>query len=211
MGETICLKLLTCKANVVHRTSGFHIPPKELCTQVFKDACATYTTELTTHTAQRDPEADDVFTVKNEEDIGPDTPKDEGGLTHVHDFYDSDAHMPDADDVDYDAYDKFISAKVFLPSEGEYKLGAIRKRQRDNKGIPLGQSDDNLIKYTSLCKVTFEDKSSYQVVTASIITENIYSQIDDEGHKRLVIKETMDHNTTDQVLQNTTRGTKTTE
>ena len=81
MGEAMCLKLLTCKAKVVHRTSVFPIPPKELGTQVFKDACATYTTELTTHIAQRDPEADDGFTIENEEDIGRATPNKRGG-TH---------------------------------------------------------------------------------------------------------------------------------
>ena len=118
--------------------------------------------------------------------------------------------MPEADDVDFDAYDKFISAKVMLPSEGVHKLGTVIKRKRDEDGELVGNSDPNPIKDTSIYIVDFDDESPSQEVTANIIAENIFSQIDDDGHERLVISEIIDHRTTKNIVTNSQEGSKTT-
>ena len=71
--------------------------------------------------------------------------------------------MPEADDVDHGAFDRYITAQVMLPVEGEMHIGTVRKRKLDANGVPIGKShsnpilDDKLdttprIQYSRYCK-----------------------------------------------------------
>ena len=101
-----------------------------------------------------------VFTDENAEEIGLVIPQDDDGDTPQFDFFDEDGQMPEANDVDFEAYDKFISAKVLLPSEGVQKIGTVRKTKRDEDSELIGRFDPDPIKDTSIYVVAFDNESS---------------------------------------------------
>ena len=142
----MCSKVLSYKGKVIHRTSVFQIPAEDINTEAFKDTCNVYKQQLAQNVGQRDPSADDGFMIEDEMDTCLANAQDNEEDTPQFDFFDTDSQMPEADDVDFDAYDKFISAKVMLPSKGVHKLGTVRKRKRDDDGEPVGKSDPNPIK-----------------------------------------------------------------
>ena len=89
--------------------------------------------------------------------------------------------MPEADDVDSDAFDKYITAQVMLPADDQMKLGTLRKRKLDENDIPIGKSNKHPVLDTALYEVEFADSPS-QFFNVNTITESIFSQIDEEGY-----------------------------
>lgn len=100
--------------------------------------------------------------------------------------------VPEADDMDYDSYHKFVSARVMLP-QGDTKVPAtVLRRKRDEDGNLIGKSHENPLLDTSFYEVQFED-GHVEAYAANIIAESIFSQVDDEGHEYLLLDEIVDH------------------
>ena len=99
----------------------------------------------------------------------------------------SDEKRPEMDeaptnDVESEAFDKFLGAYVQLPSDdGESKvLMRVKNRKRDHDGKLLGQYNENPILNTSVYNVESTDGiiSEY---AANIIAENLWNQVDHDG------------------------------
>ncbi len=100
--------------------------------------------------------------------------------------------VPDSDDVDYDAFDKYLSAKVYLPKGDELSYGTVLRRKRTREGELVGKSNINPLLDTAVYDVEFDD-GHIQSYSANIIAENLYSQVDEEGRHHLVLGEIIDH------------------
>jgi hypothetical protein len=103
--------------------------------------------------------------------------------------------MPDAEDVDVDAYDQYVGAEVTLP-RGDSMLNARvigRKRERD--GSLRGKANANPIIDSRTYNVMFPDGSEAEY-TANIIAENMWAQADLDGNQYLLLDSVIDHRKT---------------
>ena len=111
--------------------------------------------------------------------------------------YDEDVEVkleaqPDADDIDFDTYNKFISAEVLLPDGIGTSLGKVTRRKHNADGVPIGQGNANPFLDTSVYEVELAD-GRIKDYSANVLAEHIYSQVDDAGRRHLVLKELVDH------------------
>jgi hypothetical protein len=96
------------------------------------------------------------------------------------------------DDFDPETYDGYITAQVLLPKGDEFQLGTVVKRRVDENGKWIGKSDQNPIMDTRVYEVEFADGEVLEYA-ANIIAENLYSQVDAEGCRFVLMDSIVDH------------------
>ena len=80
----------------------------------------------------------------------------------------------EADDIQHEAFDKYISAKVCLPRSGNMAIGTVKKRSKDGDGNLVGKSNANPLMDTAVYEVEFADGQT-EAYTANIIAEHLLS------------------------------------
>jgi hypothetical protein len=91
-----------------------------------------------------------------------------------------------------DSYDEYIGARVTLPHGNDRIEGKVTKRLRAEDGRPIGKRDNNWIKDTRTYEVELSDGTTREY-GANIIAENMFAQIDSEGHEYEIMDEIIDH------------------
>ncbi|GAX20073.1 hypothetical protein FisN_1Lu447, partial [Fistulifera solaris] len=99
---------------------------------------------------------------------------------------------PDLDDYTPEAYDHYINSEIQLLVGGELRHGVVKRRVKNDDGIPIGSANENPILDTRYYEVEFPD-GTVDSYSANIIAENLYAQIDDEGRMFAVLSEIVDH------------------
>ena len=98
----------------------------------------------------------------------------------------------DADDIEYETFDKYISAEFLVNRNGETVPAKVVKRARDNNGNPIGKKHDNPLMDTREYECMLDDGTIIRY-NANVIAENIFAQCDDEGRRQAVLSEITDH------------------
>ena len=107
--------------------------------------------------------------------------------------------IPEMDDIP--DLDLFMNSEVLLPQDGDHlRAGTVVGRIRDRDGNPVGDYNANPILNTRVYEVMFPD-GSIQQYGANIIAENMYSQVDDEGHRYMLLDEIVDHRKKDTAIE----------
>ena len=93
-----------------------------------------------------------------------------------------------------DGKDNYINMEIGLPWAGGDELvhARVQGRTLDSEGNPIGRGSLNPITDTRLYEVEFADGTT-ETVPANVIAENLLSQVDQEGHRQLLIDEIIDH------------------
>ena len=115
----------------------------------------------------------------------------------------SDDKLPEADDTFApDMYDDtYVNMELALPrGGGEVELGRGSKRLRDKDGLKIGTAKDNPILDIRVHKVEFPDGHKASLA-ANAIAENLFSQIDDEGNRDVMLDEIIGHRTNGKELK----------
>ena len=118
-------------------------------------------------------------------------------------FYEDDttgeAHeQPDVDSIP--DLDLFLNAEVLLPQDGDHmKAARVISRATDDDGAVIGEYNSNPALNTRVYDVMFPD-GSIQQYAANIIAENIYSQVDDDGHRYILLDEIVDYKKDDTAI-----------
>ena len=100
---------------------------------------------------------------------------------------------PEGDDVDSKIYDKYIRSKAMMDVPGEGPKRATVKRRIENKdGSQAGTYHRNPMLDTREYRLEYND-GTHNWYFGNVIAENLYSQIDLEGHQFLVLEEILDH------------------
>ena len=100
---------------------------------------------------------------------------------------------PKADEYMSEAYDEYLTAEVVLPHGGESTRAKVTAHKHDAMGRPIGKkAHGQPMLDTRMYEVEFPD-SSTEAIMANLIAENLYSQVDAEGHTFSAIKEIIDH------------------
>ena len=102
--------------------------------------------------------------------------------------------MPQIDDAEHDAFDQYMQSEVFLPQGGILTLAKVKRRKRDLDGNLMGTLNPNPISDTNVYELKCVD-SEIMEYEANIVTENIYTEIDEEDYHRYQLKEIIDHRT----------------
>jgi len=113
---------------------------------------------------------------------------------------DESASVPEADDTTPELFDEYLSAEVMLPHGGEPARGKVIARAKDGHGKPLGIRNQNPILDTRCYEVQFPDGSTETFAT-NLIAENLFSQIDSEGHSQMVFKDIIGHRFNDKAVR----------
>jgi hypothetical protein len=113
---------------------------------------------------------------------------------------DPSATKPDADDFTPEAYDQYLTAKVLLPQGGELQQATVIARKRDRDGKPVGKRNENPLLDTRVYEVQYPNGATAEI-TANLIAENIYSQVDQEGRSYSVLREIVDHRSNGHALK----------
>ena len=80
-----------------------------------------------------------------------------------------------------------------MPRDGEDPaLARVKKRLKDNEGRPIGRAHKNPILDTRMFEVEFQDGHT-QAMSANAIAENLFAQVDADGHRMLLMEEIIDH------------------
>ncbi|KAI2505807.1 Reverse transcriptase (RNA-dependent DNA polymerase) [Fragilaria crotonensis] len=119
-----------------------------------------------------------------------------------------DAMLPHADDqVDNDdkfvevETDQYIGMELALPrgDDGAMVHAKVIKRLKDNEGNPVGTVNANPLLDSRAYEVEFIN-GHVEELTANIIAENLIAQVDDEGHRQMMLEEILDHRTTREAI-----------
>ena len=182
IGSTMCSKVLKANAEIVYRTSVFPLS--------LEDNNSESVTQLK---EQFNQSIKDILKDPNQEPNPPimdDTPH----FEQYEDNYSRIQNLEESDDMDHDAFDKYVSAKVIIQRGDVMEQGIVKQRKRDNNGNLIGRSNRNPLLDTSLYEVEFEDGTT-EAFTANIIAESIYAQVDEEGNPFVLLDEIIDHKT----------------
>jgi hypothetical protein len=107
----------------------------------------------------------------------------------------SDAKISEADeDFTPDTFnDTYLDKEIALASgANEVQFGRVTKRLRDADGRPIGTANDNPLLDTREYAVEFRD-GHVESVSANLIAQNLYSQLDDEGKRHILLTDIVDH------------------
>jgi hypothetical protein len=186
VGEPMCGAILNSNGHIVNTTSYYPLSLEDTNSEVITQKKLEYTTKLT---AKLLTQGKDVATHPAE---GSDeTP-------HPEPYMPADPAepepepIPEADEMDQDTFNKYISARVLVPKVGEMAYGTVKRRKRNSRGDPNGHSNPNPFHDTSVYEIDFDSGDSAEY-TANIIAENIYAQVDDEGWTCHSVAEIVDH------------------
>jgi hypothetical protein len=94
----------------------------------------------------------------------------------------------------------YLNMELALPRDGEEPAFArVTKRMKDDNGNPVGRAHANPILDTRMFEVEFLDGTK-QALSANVIAENMFAQVDGEGRRLMLLKEIIDHRSTKEAI-----------
>ena len=122
----------------------------------------------------------------------------------------NDESIPEADDAEKvnesenyttEAFDNYINMEVGLPRGDDDQLyhARVKRRAIGEDGKPIGVATNNPLANSIIYEVEFMDGIT-EVMTANIIAENILAQVDDKGHRQLMLNKIIDHRIDDTAI-----------
>jgi Reverse transcriptase (RNA-dependent DNA polymerase) len=183
VGSVLTAKILKCNGEVVRRNTFRHLRQEEYESEESKKERSDF--DASVEKRLGDPLTDKELTP--EFDISMVTPDYE-----VYEDEQNPVIIQEIDDYDPEGYDGYITAQVLLPKGEEFKIGTVVKRRLDDDGKPIGTSNSNPILDSREYEVEFDDGCVLEY-SANVIAENLYSQVDAEGRRFVMLQEILDH------------------
>ena len=183
VGSDMCFWVLKSNGHVLARTTVQHIPELDLQKDDTKQKVQDFDDSIIERLQDQNfllPTIDGMYL----EDIDVDDDEDEND----HTIY----QAPEQDNYTPDTYDQYLGAELLLPNADEMVVGRVIKRARGQDGNPIGIRNSNPLLDTREYVIEFSDGSTAEY-TANVIAENLFSQVDSEGHQYILLKEVIDH------------------
>ena len=193
VGSDMTYWILTESGKVIARSTVQHVTIADMATDEMKTRVQTFDSNISERLADDDfviPLHDGAFYLQDD-DSDPDplinaTPTD----AEYGDMLQND--QLDADDIEFETFDKYIGAEFFVNENGEQVPAKVLKRARDNDGNAIGRQNPNPLLDTRVYDCELDDGTVYKY-SANVIAENIFSQCDDDGRRQAVLREIIDH------------------
>lgn len=105
-----------------------------------------------------------------------------------------DVTLNNIDDEHKDEIDPYLNMELGLPrgDDCELHFAQVKRRAIDVDGKPVGRASNNPILDSRQYKVEFLN-GEIEILTANLIAENLLAQVDEEGHRQMMIDEIIDH------------------
>jgi hypothetical protein len=84
-------------------------------------------------------------------------------------------------------------------ADSELMSGSVKRRAVDVDGQPIGMANNNPLLDSRQYEIEYIN-GDIETLTANIIAENLLSQVDEEGHRQMMMDEILDHRTTKDAL-----------
>ncbi|CAJ1945011.1 unnamed protein product [Cylindrotheca closterium] len=84
--------------------------------------------------------------------------------------------------------------------EGELQRAVVHRRLVDAEGNPMGVANNNQLLDTRQYKVEYEDGST-EVLAANLLAENLLAQVDEHGHRHLLMEEITEHRSDEKAVK----------
>lgn len=93
-----------------------------------------------------------------------------------------------------DSFDGYLNMEIGMPrgDDGMLEHAIVKRRALDNMGVPVGVANSNPLLDTREYDIEYHD-GTIETVTANLIAENILSQVNEKGHRQLMLDEIIDH------------------
>ena len=109
-------------------------------------------------------------------------------------------HIPEQDSINPDNKKQesepvnYVHMEIGLPRgpDGELQFARVKRQVLDDEGNPLGTSNNNPLLDGRMNEVEYLD-SSTEILAANFIAENVMSQVNEDGHRQLLLDEIIDH------------------
>ena len=191
-GRMMCYHVLTQRGTVISRSTVQRVTNLEKTTSEVKDTFLKF--DATIRTKLKCTGDKDYVGDKPDPEAWADLlDEDEDFREEFQKIY-NDKNIPEADDYTPEVLDDtYLNMEVALPRDGEGpEFARVTKRLRDANGIPIGTANDNPILDTRIYEVEYIDgyKAS---LAANTIAENMFSQVDDEGNRFVLLDSIVDH------------------
>ena len=102
----------------------------------------------------------------------------------------NDKAIHDADNVEatINSYDAYLTMEVGIRHgpDDEIQQARVKHCAVDSEGNPVGTENKNPLLNTRAYELEYMDRTS-EILTANIIAEHILSQVDEEGHRQLML------------------------
>ena len=129
-----------------------------------------------------EPETNEPNDAEDGADIEP-----AGELPDIEDILDSTGKILNQQPM----WDNMINAEIILQQGDKLQLGKVKRRSIDDSGKTIGTYSDNPIMNSIVYEVEFPD-GELKEYAANILAENMLSQVDDEGHNILLMRDIID-------------------
>jgi hypothetical protein len=186
IGQAMCFWILPKTCVPIARSTVQPISEDELCNPNIQQELQAYDAAVVLiigdHQADMDSPA---FELGSKELLIALLDADDDG--HYHPL-EPDAVKANADDFDEQTYHNLTAAEVLLPKEGYQYIARVIGKERDVDGNPIGRYHPNPILDTSIHEVEFPD-GLIQDYAANVLTEALYTQVDTDGNRWLLLKE----------------------
>ena len=98
------------------------------------------------------------------------------------------------DAQEYGQADPYLYMEIGLPRGSDDALhhARVKRRAIDVDGTPVGKPHTNPLLDTRRYEVQFHD-GTVETVSANVIMENLLVQVDDKGHRQMLLQEIVDH------------------
>ena len=196
VGNLMSYWILTEAGRVIARTTVQRVTNLELSTVEVQQRCQHYDERVTQVLN------DENHVIPHDNDIvlqdWNDYPVDEDP-DFVEEFQHviSDQSIPEQDDnFTPDVFDDtYLHMEIALPRGGgdqeDTQFAKVVKRLRDKEGRPIGTANENPMLDTREYEVEFLD-GHCESLSANIIAQHLFSQIDEEGHRHLLLDDIID-------------------
>jgi hypothetical protein len=111
-------------------------------------------------------------------------------------------HANEIDDMEIGREDPYLNMELGLPrgEDEELRHAHTKRRAVDVEGRPIGRPSTNpRLLDSRQYEVEFMD-GEVEILMANIIAENLLAQVDEEGHRQMLIDEIEDHRTKEDAI-----------
>jgi hypothetical protein len=110
-------------------------------------------------------------------------------------------HADETTDMEVGKEDPYLNMELGLPrgEDEELKHAHVKRRAVDVEGRPIGPPSTNPLLDSRQYEIEFMN-GEVEILTANIIAENLLAQVDEEGHRKMLIEEIEDHRTLEDAI-----------
>ena len=200
VGGMLCSYVLQAKGSVVSRSSVQRITAVEKLDPSMQSNIKAYDDELNKYLGER------KFPIGDEDKPNPENwadliENDEDFRQEFYQVYDDDGLSETEEFTPEIADSMYVNMEIALPREGYGDMFAtVKGRTKDTDGKPVGIAHKNPILDTRMFEVEFLDGHT-ESLAANAIAENMFAQVDQEGHRLKLLDEFLDHRFTGASVQ----------